>query len=238
MYLDKEIIAIVPARGGSKGVKDKNIRLLDGMPLIGWTILEAQKSKYIDKIIVSTDSEKIKKVAKDYEAEVIDRPDELATDTASTVDVIIDLLHHFKGDNSKKHILILQCTSPFRTSNHIDEAIEKYFSSKEAESLISIRESEYPPFWIKEKKGDYIEDFINNENVSFTRRQDCPKTYQLNGAIYITSFDSFIINQGFDSLKTAYYEMDTISSIDIDTEIDFSFAEFCVEKNIIKKYAY
>jgi N-acylneuraminate cytidylyltransferase/CMP-N,N'-diacetyllegionaminic acid synthase len=228
--MNKSVLAIIPARGGSKGVKRKNLRDLGGKPLITWSIEEAKKSKYIDKLIVSTEDDDIAEVSKKYGADVIRRPSELATDTATTQDVIINCLEQLKKsfDYVPKFILLLQCTCPFRKVKHIDEAIVKFLDSIEtADSLISITEQDTPPWWFRDiDKDGYIKNFLEYDKNKFARRQDFPKVYKLNGAIYIIKIEKFLELKSFETEKTISYIMDEYSSVDIDNEIDYLFANF------------
>lgn len=229
MINGKSILAIIPARGGSKGLPRKNVKKLCGKPLIGWTIEEALKSKYIDKLIVSTEDEEIAQVSKKYGVEVIKRPLELASDNSSVNDTVCNVLDFLK--NSKKGyepslILLLQCTSPFRRVRHIDEAIYK-LSISNADSIVSVVREENPIWWTKViKENDYIEDYIKFDRTKYKIRQDFPELYRLNGAIYIVKTEEFYKNSSLDVDNTIAYEMNKFDSIDIDNEIDFLFSEF------------
>ena len=153
MINNKKIIGIILARDGSKRLPNKNILPFVGKPLIAWTIIVAKKSKYIDRIIVSTDSEKIAKVSKQYGAEYIKRPGALASDTATSEDALLYVLETL----TKKYdyFIYLQPTSPLRTTQHIDEALEIFEKSPSAETLISVTEVDKNPYWIQKinKKG-------------------------------------------------------------------------------------
>lgn len=228
MINDKKVLAIIPARAGSKRVKDKNIRELGGKPLITWTIEAAKASQYIDHTFVSTDSEIIQSIAKEYgvDAEPL-RPAELATDTASSVDVVLDVLNR-KSDFDL--IVLLQPTSPLRNHRHIDEAIE-LFVNKNANSVTSVCEAEVHPSWCAPVGEDLlIEQLV--KNVQVKRSQDLETNYRLNGAIYIVDSETLSKDNSFFAKENAYaYKMARIDSVDIDTEEDFKLA-FCLFQNI------
>lgn len=224
----KKIVCIIPARGGSKGLKKKNVKLLGGKPLIAWTIDEAGKSKFIDRIIVSTEDKEIANISKEHNAEVIVRPDELAQDTSLTIDVVFHVIDKLKeNDYIPDYILLLQCTSPLRTVIHIDEAIQKFLDNRDhCDSLISVSKVEHPPWWYKKIDSDgRLIDFIEYDKAKFVRRQDFPEVYDENGAIFIAKKDILYKYRDFETDRTIPYMMDTNSSLDIDTEIDFLLVE-------------
>ena len=223
MFKEKSFIGIVPARGGSKRLPNKNLLYLAGKPLIAWTLEAALKSKYLDHIVVSSDKDEILKVARDYGVETVKRPKELATDSAKTVDVVKHVLESIKKEYN--YIVLLQPTSPLRTERHIDESIE-FLISKNADAVISVCETEYPPLWCNTLPEDLsMENFIRKEIIG-TRSQDLPKYYRLNGAIYICKSDELIKQKTFFLNKNIYaYIMDRKSSIDIDDETDFLLAK-------------
>ncbi len=236
--IDKKIICIIPARGGSKGVHRKNLRNLGNKPLIQWTIEEAQKSKYINRIIVSTEDKEIEDACMRMGAEVIERPKELASDDSPTIDSVLYTLKVLE-DNEKyipNYVMLLQCTSPFRMVADIDNAIEKLLSkSKNFKSLISVTKEENPPWWLKSINEDgIIKDFITYDKKQYSRRQSFPPLYRLNGAIYICDIDEFKKHRTFEIENTLAYIMDSNSSVDIDTEDDLELAEYILSKNIKK----
>jgi N-acylneuraminate cytidylyltransferase/CMP-N,N'-diacetyllegionaminic acid synthase len=225
MYKNLKILAIIPARGGSKGIPYKNIKLLSGKPLISWTIKEAIGSKYIDKVIVNTDSFKIAEIAKRYKAQVpFLRPKKLGTDKASSIDVILHTIQWFQ---KRMHvfdiIILLQPTSPLRGRCDIDAAIEALFKKK-AKAIVSVTEAGCSPLLmnILPKDGN-MKDFIDKKIMN-SGRQDLPGYYQLNGAIFI-GFSSYIIkNKGFYGDRTFAYIMPRERSVDIDDIVDFKLA--------------
>ena len=221
------LLALIPARGGSKGIKNKNIKDLAGKPLIAYTIEQAIACKKIDKVIVSTDNEEIAKISKMYGAEVpFMRSPRLAEDTTPTIDVVIDVIRKIKGVTS---ILVLQPTSPLRSREDIDGIIE-YQKKKKVESIVSITRQDKHPNWMY-----YIEEDMrlmpvmkNIQNTS-TRRQDLQPTYILNGAMYLCT-RKWIEKYGcLIGEKTEGYIMSKSNSIDIDEPIDLAIAEAIID---------
>jgi len=217
--LVKKIHALIPARGGSKGIPKKNIVELAGKPLIAWTIEAAKKSKYIEKIYVSTDDPNIADISKRYGAEIpYIRPSELSTDNAPTKDVVF---YHLKYD-APDILVLLQPTSPLRNNRHIDEAIE-LFIEKRATAVISVKEVSEKPFWMQKiNRSGFLEPAFNME---YYRRQDMPVFYIPNGAIYIYDIDKLLKNRTLFPEETIPYIMDRESSVDIDDHIDLKIAE-------------
>ncbi len=232
----KNIICLIPARGGSKGIKKKNIKEINGKPLISWTIKEAKKSKYIDSIYISSEDEQILDISRQLGVKVIQRDETLALDTTSSMDVVIDFIKQLKRKNiSYKHLLLLQCTSPLRKVNHIDEAIEIYLNNLDKyDSLISIVEQDKHPYLSRKiNNNGMLENFIEFDKNIYYRRQNYPKVYHINGAIYIAKVDIIMKEKTFETKKTYGYIMDKVSSIDIDDEIDFKMAEWLLKENNI-----
>lgn len=215
----KNILAIIPARGGSKGLPRKNIINVAGKPLISWTIKASIESKYITKTIVSSDDDEILEISKKYGAETIKRPVELALDTSPSEVVIEHTLKKLDKAPSFDLIVLLQPTSPLRNSDDIDMALENMFS-KNATALISVYQidNKILKTFIENEEG-YLEGALNNE-YPFKRRQDLPKVYMPNGAIYIITKDEFDSTKTLITNKTAMYEMEKIKSIDVDNEGD------------------
>lgn len=231
MINGKLILAIIPARGGSKGIPKKNIKELNGKPLIAYTIEETKKSKYVDRIIVSTDDKQIAKISRSYGADVpFIRPKELAQDDTPGIEPIIHCIESLKKNENytTEYVCLLQCTSPFRKAEQIDEALER-IACKNSESLVSICESEVSPYWMKKVENDAIEDFLDNEPF-FSRRQDIPKVYRLNGALYIAKTVFLLDNKNWYTKNTLPYIMDRLTSVDIDDIVDFRFAEFLIKE--------
>lgn len=232
MYNGKTFLAIIPARGGSKRLPNKNILPLAGKPMLLWTVESAIQSKYLDEIILSTDSDDIIKVVENYKIKTIKRPIELASDTAKTVDVVKHVIENI--DKKYDFIVLLQPTSPLRTSNHIDEAIEQLIKLN-ADAIISVTEVDHSPLWCNILPESLsMENFIS-EDIKHKRSQDLPKFYRLNGAIYICKTKKLIEENTFFLKKNVYaYIMDKKSSIDIDEELDFKLAEIILKEKFLK----
>lgn len=225
MNKDKTFLAIIPARGGSKRLPRKNVLNLCGKPLIAYSIEAGLKSKYISKVIVSSDDEEILQISQNFGADVIKRPDNLATDTATTFDTIE---HAINSLEKFDYIILLQPTSPLRNEKHIDEAIE-LLNQRNADAIISVCETEHSPLWCNTLNEDLsMADFLSKELLD-KRSQELPKYYRLNGAIYICKTEKFLNNRGFFLENSIIaYMMDKKDSVDIDEEIDFKLAEFCL----------
>ena len=220
--MNKTFLLFIPARGGSKRLPRKNLLDLCGKPLIAYSIEAALKSKYISKVIVSSDDEEILNIAKEYKADFIKRPDELASDTATTFDA---LKHTLKNVGKYDYVVLLQPTSPLRSEKHINEAIE-LLKEKNADAIISVCEMEHSPLWSNTLDENLdMSNFLKDEVLN-KRSQDLPKYYRLNGAIYICKTEKLLENRGFFIKENIYaYTMDKKYSVDIDEEIDFVIAK-------------
>ena len=232
MYKGKTILGLIPARGGSKGLPRKNIKPLLGKPLIAWTIEQALASKYLDKVVVSTDDEEITKISKKYGAEVpFMRPKELAEDNAKGIDVVLHAMDWVKENDTRKQydlIMLLQPTSPLRTKEDIDKAIELLFL-KEAKAIVSVCEVDYHPLWSNTLPEDgCMKNFIRQEIMN-KNRQELPLFYRLNGAIYLAYCDYIKEQKSFFGEKTFACIMARERSIDIDNEIDFKLTEILIK---------
>ena len=227
----KSILGIILARGGSKRLPGKNILDLAGKPLIGWSIEAGLKSKYIDKVVVSSDSSDIINISKKYGTKIVKRPSVLASDTATSFDAIkhtIDII-----DEKFDLIILLQPTSPLRNNGHIDEALELLIKKK-TDAIISVTEMDYCPLEsnILPEDGSMV-NFLKDEFVN-KRSQDLEKYYRLNGAIYICKTDNLLKEKTFFLKNNIYsYKMDRESSVDIDEKIDFQLANLIIEKVIV-----
>lgn len=223
-------LGVITARSGSKGIKDKNIRKLAGKPLMAYTIESALQSRYIDEVMVSTDSDIYAAIAKEYGASVpFLRSDKNAADTASSLDAVIEVLDEYeKVDQCFENIVILQPTSPLRTYKNIDEAF-KLFYEKKADSIVSVCECEHSPLLCNTLSDDFnLFGFLKNEYM--TGRQELGKYYRLNGAIYISRVKVLKKICSFYGKSSYAYIMDQKESVDIDTELDFEYAEFLMGK--------
>lgn len=224
--IKEKFIAIIPARKGSKRLPNKNILDLRGKPLIAWTIEAAKKSKYFKKIVVSTDSEEIIKIAHELGIEApFKRPEHLSSDTASSVDVVLHVLDYYKSQGIEfEYLVLLQPTSPIRTSTDIDNAIELLLE-KNANSITSVCEMEHSPLWSNILPPDGSMDNFIRKDVIGKRSQDLEKYYRLNGALYIIKTDIFEEEGKFIANSRSFaFKMDKKASVDIDDEIDFKLS--------------
>ncbi len=232
MIDNKKVLAFIPARAGSKGIKNKNIIDLAGKPLISYTIEAAKKSKYIDRVIVSTDGEKIANIAKEYGAEVpFFRPKELAEDNSNVITSIIYTIDELKNINQNYDIIILlQPTSPFRNEHHIDEALEMLINNN-LSSVLSVCETDKNPTLIRKIDKDNNITPLIQTNISL--RQEMDKYYILNGAIYINYIKDISTDRYLKDNEYGYI-MDKYNSLDIDDAIDLEIANIYINK-IFKK---
>lgn len=230
----KKYLVVIPARGGSKRLKNKNLLFLANKPLIAHSIEVANSIPSVDKIIVSTDSEDILKASLQYGAECpFLRPSHLAADTSTTFDVINHALSTLETEHNItfENVILLQPTSPLRTKENLIDAIE-LFEEKKANAVISVCECEHSPLWtntLSEEKS--MNSFLDSQVLN-KRSQDLPTYYRLNGAIYIYKTSELLKSKSmFPKEKSFGFEMDPINSIDIDNQFDFDFAEFMMLKN-------
>ena len=226
--MKNKFLAIIPARGGSKRLPRKNVLDLCGKPLIAYSIEAGLQSKYIDKIVVSSDDEEILQISKKFGAETIKRPDYLAGDTATTFDAI---KHTIENLEKYEYIVLLQPTSPLRNSKHIDEAIE-LLKEKKASAVVSVCEMEHSPLWSNTLDDTLSMNNFLKDEVLNKRSQDLEKYYRLNGAIYICKTELLLKEKSFFLKENIFaYIMDRKSSVDIDEEIDFKMAEFFLKQS-------
>jgi N-acylneuraminate cytidylyltransferase len=227
MFSQKKILAVIPARGGSKGVPGKNIRPAGGKPLIAWIIEAAKKSKYIDRLILSSDDRDIIDVSVKHGCEApFVRPPELARDESSVSDVIVHALNNITGYD---FVLLLQPTSPLTLTQDIDGFIKSCINSG-ARSMVSVTESDKSPYWMFHMDNDSRLCFILGQNHLNARRQDLPQAYIPTGAIYMAQAAWFLENRSFYSDSTIGYVIPKDRSLDIDSELDFKFLELILEK--------
>ena len=235
-----EILAIIPGRGGSKGVPGKNIKMLLGKPLIAWTIEEAKKSKYLTRIMVSTDSQEIADIAKQYGAEVpFLRPVEISGDLATDVEFLLHALDFLKEKENYEPEIILRLppTSPLRTAAHIDEGIQKLIDTPEADAVRPMTEVPKHPykFWKISADERFIEPFLDKNFTGIDEpynmpRQSLPKVYVHSGAMDVMRLKTIRGMKSTSGKKLAYFYMRPEDSVNIDNELDFKLAE-----NILKK---
>ena len=221
MFKNKTFLAIIPARGGSKRLPRKNILNLCGKPLISWSIEAGLKSKYIDKVVVSSDDTEILNISNELKVQVIKRPNELASDTSTSFDVV---QHAIDNLESYEYILLLQPTSPLRNENHIAKAIE-ILEEKNADAVISVCEMNHNPLWSNTLDDSLSMEGFIGDNLLNKRSQDLKKYYRLNGAIYLCKTDKLLKEKSFFLKKNIFaYVMNSNNSIDIDRKEDFELA--------------
>lgn len=225
MFKLKKILAIIPARAGSKGIKDKNIIDLNGKPLIAYSIEAGLKSKYIDKVVVTTDGEDIAREAIKYGAEVpFLRPEYLSSDNAKTIDAVIHCIEEMEKLGEKyDYVVLLQPTQPLRQSWHIDEAIELILEKNE-EALVSVSKVKDNPILIRSiDSNGYAVNLLSESSTK--RRQDFQDFYKVNGAIYINKINQNLNNKTSLNDNKLVYIMDEKYDVDIDEMLDLQIAE-------------
>ena len=219
-------IALIPARGGSKGIPRKNIKLFNSKPLIYWSIQTALNSNYVDRVIVSTDDEEIAEVAKSYSAEVpFLRPKKFASDQSPGIDPVIHALENIPNVDN---ILLLQPTSPFRETKHIEEIFQlsAKYNSDSVVSISLFKKHVDMFFYLNDKKKLTA----YNDKIKSLPRQQYQNIYTLNGSLYLSTKDSLCTNKSFVTPKTIGYVMSDKYSLDIDTQLDWDLAEFIMRK--------
>ncbi len=228
-----KILVVIPARGGSKGIPHKNIKPLAGKPLIYYTIDVARQIVSDDDICVTTDDAEIIDCVESYGLKVpFVRPTELATDTASTYDVLLHALNFYEQQGKRYDaMLLLQNTSPFRTSGQVKEAIKLY--SKDIDMVVSVKECSANPYYcvFEEDSEGFLN--ISKGKGDITRRQDAPKVYEYNGAIYVINPESLKKMPLGKFARKVKYVMDDLRSVDLDTMTDWKYAEFIIKEGLI-----
>jgi CMP-N,N'-diacetyllegionaminic acid synthase len=232
----EDILAIIPARGGSKGIKNKNLLKLNKKSLIEIAIKEVKKSKFITKILFSSDSNKIIKEAKKFIDIKFTRPKKYSTDRASSYDVARHALNWFEKNNKKnivKIVVILSPTTPFRTVNDIDGAIKKLIENKKATSVIGITETDYPPYWMLKKDKKFKLTWLIKEKKKYNSRQQYPKIYQPNGMVYALKADFLKKMKGILPQKgTLGYFIDEKRSVNIDNLNQYDYCKYLIKSKI------
>lgn len=226
MYNKSNILAIIPARGGSKRLPRKNVLLLDNKPLIAWTIEAGLKSLYVDEVVVTTDDEEIQSIAKAHGANApFLRPSVISGDTAKTIDAVKHVVQYYSdAGKTFEFIVLLQPTSPLRTAVHIDEAI-CYLNEKKADAVVSVAKVDHSPLWSNTlpQNGD-MSVFV--EGIHDERSQDLEEYYRLNGAIYIGRTEKVLAKESFLLSENIYaYKMKRSTSVDVDDELDFELCK-------------
>ncbi len=228
----EDTLFVIPARGGSKGIPKKNIKLLGGNPLIQYALETARNFTSDENICVTTDNDEIIEVLKLFNYSVpFKRTEILASDTAGTYEVLLHALDFYKqmGRNYSK-LILLQPTSPFRKPIHVEEANQLF--SIELDMVVSVKESHANPYFslVEEDENGYIQ---KSKPSTFSRRQDAPNVYEYNGAVYIINVTSLRKSPLSAFTKVKKYVMDDIHSLDLDNPLDWEFCEFLLEKKYV-----
>lgn len=235
----KNILWLITARSGSKSVPDKNIKVLGKFPLISYRIKSAKNTKTSADVWVSTDSEKYANIALEYGAEIpYLRPEYLATDDASSIDVVLHAMEHaFKLNKKYEYIGLLEPTSPFIQSFDLDKAIELLSEDKKATAIVATKESRPNRIFIQ-KEDAYLKELANNlKELKKLGRQSFGKEITPSGGFYISKWDAFLESKSFYTETTLSYLLDDISGLEIDEPLDWEFAEFIVGKKMFdEKY--
>jgi len=231
VYKNNRILAIIPARGGSKGIKGKNLRTLNGKSLVEHSILRAIESEYIDDIILSSDDKNILAVGERYPINIEQRPSELAEDQTPMKDVILAVLKRvIKEGKTYSSFVLLQPTSPLRSSKDIDRTIESLYSGNYHSSVSICLFEPHPFLTVHIDDNNCLSTYIK-DSEKYNRRQDYPDLYRINGAVYTAYIDRYIENPVFlTEGQTGYYKMPLERSVDIDEEDDISYVEFLLNK--------
>jgi len=229
MIGNKKVLAVIPARGGSKGLPRKNILKLAGKPLIAWTIQEARKSVYIDRLVLSSEDQEIIETAKAFGCEVpFIRPAEIARDETPGIEPVLHALGELPGYDT---VVVLQPTSPLRTAKDIDAGLE-YFDKNDALSCVSVSEVRKNPYWMFTlDRQNRMHPVICQDAVK-GRRQDLPKVYVPNGALFIGDAEYLKEQKSFYTEHVVGYIMPRESGYDIDDEIDMMICEHLIHKHM------
>jgi CMP-N,N'-diacetyllegionaminic acid synthase len=223
------VLALIPARWGSKGIPNKNIIDFLGKPLFVWSIESASKSKYIDKVLLSTDSQFIANIGLSFGADVpFLRPKNISQDKSTTQEVICHAIKFLEGTLNQQYdvIILLEPTSPLRTQNDIDDALEKLIDTKNATSLVSVgqAESQDRSIQFKISDGNFIMLPTNEQEFTHSRRQDIKGNFYLDGTIYISYIDTLLAKETFVHEQTLAYLLPKWKTIEIDDEYDYEMA--------------
>ena len=229
VYKNKSFLAVIPARGGSKGLPGKNIKNLCGKPLIAWSIDSARKSEYLDEVMVTTDCNEILKIANKYGANTpFLRPGLISTDTATTYDVIQHTINFYKSSLEREfdYIVLLEPTSPLRTAQDIDASIESLLSSSTAKSIVGIgkTEDQNPEFLVSKNKNGFISGY-KNKNMKVLRRQDISDVYFFEGSIYVSDVETYLERKTFYHQDTLGFEFPKFKSLEMDDMDDYIMIE-------------
>lgn len=235
MINNKKVLAVVAARGGSKGLPKKNIRMLGGKPLVAWPVQAAKNAPSVDRVIISTDDKTIAEVAVEAGAELpFMRPAELASDTASSMEVIRHAINTLadKGDKYD-YILLLEPTSPLTDSDDIEKALAILDSARDrADSIVGISrvEAAHPEYDVNLGDDGIIKPFISQDFRSLKRRQDIQDLYFLDGSLYLSSVNSFLLHGSFYHERTLGFVVPRWKSFEVDDLLDWIIIESLIEK--------
>lgn len=224
---------LITARGGSKGIPHKNIKPLNGKPLIYYAIDVARQFVDDEDICVSTDGDDIIKTVEDYGLKVLfKRPDELASDTAGSYEVILHAVNYYETlGRQYDNVVLLQPTSPFRTREDVEMCLSKYDS--DCDMVVSVKQASSNPYYDifeEDENGNLI---ISKGDGKITRRQEAPKCYEYNGAVYIINVNSLRSQHMSEFKKTKFCEMNEIHSVDLDTMLDWKYAELLIQEGLV-----
>lgn len=230
----KDVLVLIPARGGSKGIPGKNIKPLNGKPLIYYTLDLVNEIFDKKDICISTDDSKIIDVVEKYGISVpFVRPDIYSTDTATSLDVIFHALEYYKNIGiSYKYTLLLQPTSPLRTQKQLLECLS-YIDQEEFEMIVSVKKTDANPYYVLVEE-DHLGFLQKSKESNFTRRQDCPDVWEYNGAFYLINNEKLEEKNNLGLLNKRKFVMESIHSIDIDTPLDWLITETILKNNIIQ----
>ena len=226
------ILGIIPARSGSKSVKHKNIKDLGGKPLMAWSIETGLQCKQLDKLVVSTDSDEYAKIAKEYGAEVVARPDELAQDDTPMIPVLQHAIRQVEKNGKKVELVILlDPTSPLRSVEDIKNCLEK-IKLESTDSVVTVTKVEHNPYYVMAGiKADYLKFPLFKLDKKLTRRQNAPKVYRINAGVYVIKRDVLMKGKIFTD-KTRVVIMPNERSGHIDSEADFKHVEYLLKENL------
>jgi len=224
--MSNRVLAVIPARGGSKRISRKNIREVGGKPLIAYAIEHANAASAVDRSVVSTEDEEIKSVAQEYDGDVpFNRPAHLATDTATSNEVVVHAIKWFKQRGEIfDTVCLVPVPAPFRTPEDITNSIEKLRKS-DADSVVSVTECDPPPVWAVETDGEFLKPYFSEEYLwEKTQTQEAPVLHYPNGAVFAARAFEFLQNKTFYTDRTISYEMPRSRAVDIDEPHDLELA--------------